>query len=216
MFLDFHTHRRSSCAEVLSILNVRYPDAFVDEGPVSLGIHPWDALAPEIGDAREMESRALGDQVKMIGEAGLDVLRGGKYQEQLFLQQISLSERCRKPMVIHCVKAYNEVIAIRRLLRPHQAWAIHGFNRRAEMAQELIKRGFYLSFGQALLESKTVQEAFLLCPLERVFLETDDAGALKIQEVYARAAELKGLNIETLKLEILKNFYERFVMAVPV
>lgn len=215
MFLDFHTHARSASAEVSSLLNVRYPNEARDEGPISLGIHPWDAGLVDV-DWLELERKMAVPQVKMIGEAGLDALKGGERQEQVFLKQISISERCRKPLVIHCVKTFNEIIAMRRLLRPHQSWAIHGFNRKALLAKELVSRGFYLSFGKALLQKKTVQEAFLSCPLDRVFFETDDDEALEIQEVYAKAASLLNKNIEDLKLEIQKNFYERFIVAVQV
>lgn len=215
MFLDFHTHTRSVAPDVQCILNVRYPGEIGDGGPVSLGIHPYDA-GDEAVDWFDVEAKMALPEVRVIGEAGLDVLHGGKQQEEFFLKQINIAERCRKPMVIHCVKAFNELIAMRRLLRPRQAWAVHGFNRKPELAEELIKRGFYLSFGKSLLDKSTVQESLAVCPLDRLFLETDDAQDVSIQEIYTKASQIKGRAIEDLKLDIQRNFYERFVVAVPV
>ena len=81
---------------------------------------------------------------------------------------------------------------------------MHGFNKKKETAQELLSKGFYLSFGRALLYNLSLQEIARDIPLDRIFLETDTAEE-SIDEVYLKLAEIKEMPIETLKIEIYKN-----------
>ncbi|MFS0491925.1 TatD family hydrolase [Leadbetterella byssophila] len=215
MFLDFHTHHVQSPDQVYALRNCRYGQELWEAQDISLGIHPWDTFQKD-WDWDEFEQVAKQDRVRCIGEAGLDVVRGGPFQEEIFLKQIRIAEKLSKPMILHCVKAYNEIMAIHKIVRPRISMAIHGFNRKKELAKELIHRGFYLSFGGALLREPTVMEAFKHCPLERVFLETDDREDLKIEDVYSKAAELRQMSIDHLKIELYKNFYERFILAFPL
>jgi TatD DNase family protein len=89
-------------------------------------------------------------------------------QTNIFLHHVELSERLEKPLTIHCVRAFDRMLMLRKQLRPTQPWVIHGFRGKPELAQQLLAAGFDLSFG-TLFNA----ESFNLCPPERRFTETD-------------------------------------------
>lgn len=68
----------------------------------------------------------------------------------------------------------------------------------------MLKHGFYLSFGKSVLHSLSLQSILKEFPLEKMFLETDDAN-FNIEELYQKTAEIKGISIENLHNKILKN-----------
>ena len=73
------------------------------------------------------------------------------------------------------------------------------------MAEALISAGFLISFGEAICEKHSkIIEALLSVPLEKMFLETDEAD-LDIREVYQMAADVKGLTVEELRMQIVEN-----------
>ena len=174
--MNFHTHDLH--APMPSIINMplewlRNPDAAELRSDVtySVGIHPWWTATAEWEDLmRGLNFWAEHPQVVRIGECGLDKLQGAsvELQEQVFLMHVSLSERLKKPLTIHCVKSFDRLLALRKQLRPTQRWAIHGFRGKPELAQQLLVAGFDLSFGERYNEA-----TFALCPPERRFRETD-------------------------------------------
>ena len=174
--MNFHTHDLH--APVPAIINMplewlRNPDAAELRNDVaySVGIHPWWTATAEWEDLmRGLYSWAEHPQVVRIGECGLDKLQGAsvELQEQVFLMHVSLSERLKKPLTIHCVKAFDRLLALRKQLRPTQRWAIHGFRGKPELAQQLLAAGFDLSFGEHYNEA-----AYAFCPPTRRYRETD-------------------------------------------
>jgi len=79
-----------------------------------------------------------------IGETGLDRLKGPSFDVQIpvFKKHIELSENLGKPVIIHCVKAWEELIQIRRETKPTQSWIIHGYRGKPELTKRLIQEGF--------------------------------------------------------------------------
>ena len=71
------------------------------------------------------------------------------------------------------------------------------------LAQQLIHKGFYLSFGKAL-QLPAIQELIKILPPDKIFLETDDAG-ISIEEIYVLAAQALQIDINSLSLQIKKN-----------
>ena len=179
MLVDIHSHQIASEPNIKKlfnldineeVLNFDLESFFGNNTSVSVGIHPWSVSEnPEQLDF--LEAVMSDSRVKAIGEIGLDKLKGPdlKLQEDVFLKQIRLAERVRKPVVIHCVRSFNELIGIKKIIKPKIPMVIHGFNKKSEVAAELIKKGFILSFGKALLDSDLVKEALKLCPIEQVF-----------------------------------------------
>ena len=139
-------------------------------------------------------------QVLAVGEAGLDKLADAPMdlQVEVFRCQACLAEEVGKPLVIHLVKAVDELLKVKRDLRPSNPWIIHGFRGKAALVEEYLKHGFYLSFGEKY------QEVAL-------FIETDES-EVSIGELYARAAEVRGISPEelgeTLRRNVCKVFFK--------
>ena len=174
--MNFHTHDLH--APMPAIINMpiewlRTPEAaeLRADATYSVGIHPWWTAAADWEDLKEgLLLWAEHPQVQRIGECGLDKLQGAaiEVQEHVFLMHVTLSERLQKPLTIHCVKAFDRLLALRKQLCPTQRWAIHGFRGKPELAQQLLAAGFDLSFGAHYNEA-----AYALCPPTRRYRETD-------------------------------------------
>jgi TatD DNase family protein len=187
---------------------------FGENESVSVGIHPWSVSEELFSEQLEiLEFLAADSRVKAIGEIGLDKLKGPdlKLQEEVFLKQIRIAETVRKPIVIHCVKSFNELIAIKKVVRPKVPMIIHGYNRKADLAIELTKKGFFLSFGKALIGAELVKSALKNIPLSQVFFETDDDNELIVSEVYKSASEVLNIEMEELKDSIYQNYLELYL-----
>ena len=124
----------------------------------------------------------------------------------MFLLLACLSEEVGKQLVIHLVKAVDELLKVKRDLRPSNPWIIHGFRGKAALVEEYLKHGFYLSFGEKYQEA-----ALCRVPADRLFIETDES-EVSIGELYARAAEVRGISPEelgeTLRRNVCKVFFK--------
>ena len=95
-----------------------------------------------------------------VGEAGLDKLADAPMdlQVEVFRCQACLAEAVGKPLVLHLVKAVDELLKVKRDLRPSKPWIIHGFRGKAALAEEYLKHGFYLSFGEKYQEEMCIRD----------------------------------------------------------
>jgi TatD DNase family protein len=178
MLTDAHSHKVNT-GEVNTIYNLRINDdpMSLPHGPrlyFSVGIHPWDADRFQPSWLDKLNLLLNYRQVVAIGECGLDKNSNAPLKKQLEVveRQIILSEIAAKPLIIHCVGCYNEVLDLRGKHSPSQAWVIHGFRGKPALAQQLLKAGFYLSYGE-----KHNAESVALTPPDRLLLETDDSGS---------------------------------------
>ncbi len=212
-YIDIHTHHGINLPEVLSVKNLLNPDqlesGLKNPGYYSIGIHPWH-IHPDHWqeDVELVEQFIHHERVLAIGEAGLDRLTDLPLdlQNAVFRSMVMLSEMSQKPLIIHAVRTHAEILLLHQQLLPSQPWIIHGFNLRTSIAQAFIDKGFYLSFGQAILNHHAAAcKSLEITPIHQLFLETDDQQA-DIKEVYQRAAELKGITIEELSGTIEKEF----------
>ena len=110
----------------------------------------------------------------------------------------------KKPLVIHAVKAYDDIIRIHKAERPKQPWIIHGFRGKPETAGQLIREGLYLSFGEYYNH-----ESLKSVPLDRLFLETDE-GNMPIDKLYRKAARIRNLSTHRLRKSIKENISRIF------
>jgi len=175
MYLDVHSHTQHSTSNTLVIRN-QYPLTADTSEPFSVGIHPWF-----LNDF-EAQWNALIPLVQhfncwAIGECGLDknVTSPLPLQQEIFLRHIELAESLELPLIIHCVKAYAEVIQLRKRTRSQQLWILHGFRKNLKVAQELIAHGIAISFGTPLLYSHQLQEVFKKISPQYRFFESDDS-----------------------------------------
>ncbi len=170
----------------------------------SVGIHPWFIYSDKSNDQllEQLWEKVKQPEVWMIGEAGLDKLHETPLERQLYLfeQQALLAEELHKPLIIHCVKAWSELLALRKKIRPLSPWLIHGFRGKRELAEQLLKENIYLSFGEQF-QSAALQIAWPT----HFFLETDES-KLDIQEIYEKVAAALSVPTEMLMEQIEQNF----------
>lgn len=167
--LDIHTHDKSRIDAIINI----YPNEQLIEGAYhSVGIHPWHTSNVDTITIENLKALAINPQVVAIGETGLDALKGTSLdiQTEIFLIHVTLSEQYQKPLIIHCVKAFNEIIALKKRLRPTMPWIIHGFRGKPQLAQQLLDNGFYISLGE-----KFNTETATIIPSNRLLFETDES-----------------------------------------
>lgn len=180
------------------------------EGYASVGIHPW-MLTEENANAQwEVLQELVQDKrIIAIGEVGLDKLKGPslELQTNLFRKEILLSEAKGMPLVIHCVKAFNELIQLRKEIRPQQPWIVHGFRGKLPLAEDLLKHGCFLSFG-----AKFQVEAVKTTPIDRLFVETDDSD-IPIEDIYQNIANVRGMTSGELIEAVNKNVQKVFLKA---
>ena len=178
-YIDIHTHRRSNDPYVIDAYAVG-SDGSLPAGPYSAGIHPWEVqrITPDnTSRYRQDLLDALTPRCIAVGEIGLDYAVTGR----------SL------PVIIHCVRAYNDLIPILRHY-PHVTPVIHGFTGSPELAERLLQAGGYLSFGHRTAASPKTRQALAAVPVDRVFFETDES-PLPIAATYATAAAITGKTV---------------------
>lgn len=209
-FLNIHTH--SSVHPDTEILSVSPVSLLENQEAIyaSVGIHPWELTEANADTLWESLQKAVEDKrVVAIGECGLDKLKGSSLELQiaLFKKEALLAEVRSIPLVIHCVKAFNELILLKKEIKPLQPWIIHGFRGKLSLAQDCIRHGFYLSVGAHFQE-----DALKAIPLDRLFIETDEANK-SIEDIYRNIAQVRGMELEELKECINKNAEEVFFKA---
>lgn len=186
-FVDIHTHRTTG--DVLT--------------PLSYGIHPWDAATGRFDPAQAAAA-------EVIGEIGLDFACkvDRAVQERCFTAQLAAAERLAKPVVLHCVRAFEPTMLLLARYRL-RAVIFHGFTGSPQQAARAAAAGCYLSFGLRTPRSPRTVEALAATPPDRLFLETDTA-AVPVAEVYAMAAAVRGCTVEALRLQLLHNYQTLF------
>jgi TatD DNase family protein len=212
-FFNLHTHKFTNQPDVLELVN-QYPQEFDAAIPFySIGIHPLfiDENRLEI-DLQIVEQKLALPECLALGECGLDKRSEMSFevQQMVFERQLALAEKYNKPIAIHCVAAFQELIEIKKRLKISVPIVIHGYSKKIELAKQLIDNGFYLSFGKNLLRNPELESVFKSIPNDRFLLETD-AIEEGIQAVYALAAKYKGLELSELQEIVNRNYNEIFV-----
>ncbi len=197
---DFHTHFRT--ANPYSIIN-----AFSNINHYhSRGIHPWYIESNYQQQLNSLEKDLTHPKCLALGESGLDKLCKIDFNVQLkvFREQIELSEKFKKPIIIHCVKASNELFQLKKELNPSQPWIWHGFNK-FNLLHLTIENGIIPSFGETILHNHSLQHELKKLESHQFLLETDTS-TFTIQVIYSKVARLKNRKIEQLQKEQMANF----------
>jgi len=204
---NIHSHRAGRANEI-TIINIH--EGFqnpLPNGYFSAGIHPRYIQS----ENHELQFEALAKLLQQpsviaVGECGLDKLCDSDWSVQLdvFSRQIKLANQINKPLIIHCVRAFEEIQKSLKENKFHVPVIFHGFTKNSSiLAQTLIKSGAYLSFGKGLFQ-ESVAALFKQFPDDRFFLETDNS-EYSIQSIYERAAEIKNVSLNELMSIVLAN-----------
>jgi TatD DNase family protein len=210
-YIDFHTHKLSSNEERITAVTSIDPSEL--EPPpnnlYTIGVHPWNANTNSINlHLNNIKTYANSPSMVGIGEVGLDKMKGPRLdiQQKILEKQIEIASEIDKPVTIHCVKAWDELLALKARFGGKTSWAIHGFNGSQELAKQLLDKGFFLSIGAAMLNEKSkLQESITQIPVNRLFFETDTTD-VDIAQIYAVVAVKLDLSINDLRKSIAENF----------
>jgi TatD DNase family protein len=209
VFVDIHTHRFHPCKNHLNF----------QVGSHSLGIHPWELSNPfDIHSCKEkfnnLKNR-LNSKVLAVGECGLDRRREGlvsiEIQEKILEWHMNWAVEVKRPIIIHCVKAYSDLLKILKTKKYQGKILLHDYSENLEMAQILLHYDCYFSFGARLFKNNSDLEKVLQSlPLDRIFLETDDQEVFNIEAIYKKAQSLLNISEEALEERLINNLTDFF------
>jgi TatD DNase family protein len=215
-YIDIHTHGSGVISGIYAIENLMAHEERIPADnplqPSTYGIHPWHLDRDTIDSLIEkVQSVAGSPSLVAIGEAGFDKLRGPEIeiQARAFEAQVYISEQIRKPLFIHCVRAWDELLPANKRLRPKMPWLIHGFRGNPVLAMQLLSKGMYLSFWFDFIARPESSKLVRALPKDRIFLETDGAD-VDIRAIYAKVAGDLDITVDELKVVFLRNFNEFF------
>ena len=211
-FFNLHTHKFTNNPSILELVN-QYPWEFDASIPhYSIGIHPWYINEERVtSDLKVIEEKLQLKECLALGECGLDkrIEVPMWLQIEVFEKQIALAEQYQKPLVLHLVAAFDELIEIKKRLKISIPIIIHGFSKNENVSKQLLDNGFYLSFGKYLLTNPDLKEVFQSIPNDKFFLETDTIEET-IYEIYALAAAYKGMTIKQMQTQVESNWKSVF------
>jgi TatD DNase family protein len=207
LYINIHTHHTKPVDGIISIGNLYKDFDTIDPDSLySVGLHPW-YLTTETWEEqfKVVKEKSQLQNVVAIGEAGLDKVTETDFtlQQIVFAQHIQLANEVQKPLIVHCVRAHAEVIALLKQTPVQVPVIFHGFNKSIELARQLIALGYYLSFGKGL-DKQGIQEIMAALPIAKIFLETDNSTA-SIAEIYTYAASAFQIDEDSLSLQLQKN-----------
>lgn len=207
MYFNVHTHQRG-----LGIYNFRI--GFIEEPPpkfqeFSVGIHPWDLNHIDLEKAyHDLEAYLQWPNCVALGELGLDKICGTDLdlQQEVFQKQIDIAMQYQKKvLIIHSVKAFQEIISSKKNNDPSLKWILHGFNGGKELIAQLSRNGFYFSIGHLLLNPNSkIAHHISNVPLERLFLESDES-EVGMEQIYKEASRKYKIEESSFVREIEKN-----------
>ncbi|MBP6099062.1 MAG: TatD family hydrolase [Flavobacterium sp.] len=211
-FINLHTHHHSNQLNTFELVN-QYPLEYHSSIPYySMGIHPWFIKEATLDQEFEILTQKIQDNNCLaIGECGLDkrIDVPLDLQKAVFERQLLLAQHVQKPVIIHCVAAFDELIECTKRLQIKVPIIVHGFSKNSQVANQLIQQGFYISFGKYLFQMPNLASVLNQIPEERFFLETDTA-LQSIEDVYQLVAKSKGISVPALQEKVKQNFESIF------
>ena len=202
--IDFHTHQTINDSE-LSLFNVHCADLFSEDKICSVGLHPWHLNSDSLRLEKEwMQNVVQRDNVLAIGECGLDKHCKVPWDLQMeaFKWQLELAEKSKKPVIVHCVRAQQEIL---RLLNDFNVeYVFHGFNRTLAMAVEIIEMGGFVSMTAAFLRTENGRSIARNIEQNSIFLETDN-DLSSISEAYICLANIWQKSMDEVEQIIAQN-----------
>ena len=201
-FPDVHTHFLTGNPNAIFNANSSI-DSFH-----SRGIHPW--FVNKNIPLEKLESDLQYPKCIALGEIGLDKICGTDFelQRKLFIQQIELSEKYNLPVIIHCVRASNELVELKKEIKPTQLWIWHGFNK-VNILQQILENEIIPSFGESILKNESLRNELVNLKSNLFLLETDTS-TLSIETIFKTVAELRNQSINSLQKEQITNFERIF------
>ncbi|HSH50183.1 MAG TPA: TatD family hydrolase, partial [Bacteroidales bacterium] len=190
-YLNFHAHQQLPCEHEIVIQSLFLQDNLNTQSSGKIfftaGLHPWHADQLTLNQIeKKLKKLISAKEIIAIGETGLDKLKDVKWETQLQVlkKHIEISEKFQLPLVIHSVKAHNEILKLKKDTGAKSIWVIHNFTGSKQMAMDFLNHGFYLSICHHIKNKNSrINQFFHQLPKDRIFLETDDFD-ISIKELY--------------------------------
>jgi TatD DNase family protein len=219
-YIDIHTHGAKRTMGIFAVENIMAHEERTPENvsgfAFTFGIHPWFLNDSNHNYLICSIKKIVGHpDLIAIGEAGFDKIKGPaqELQRKTFEEQVIISEEYKKPVIIHCVRAWDELLLAHKKLSPEMPWLIHGFRGNIKLAAQLLSKGMYLSFWFDFITRSESAELLRNIPSDRIFLETDGA-EINIEDIYRKVSIDLNLSVEELKSVILSNFKAFFKISL--
>lgn len=195
----------------------RYPFVYA-----AVGVHPEDCAHWADGDVDELRALAARPKVVAVGEIGLDYYwpenPPRELQRQVFRAQMALARELSLPVIVHDREAHGDCLDVVREF-PEVRGVFHCFSGSAEMARELVDRGWMISFTGVLTykNARKAVEAAQAVPLDRIMIETDSPYMAPVPHrgernfsgyvvhICQRLAEIKGVSLDYCSRITLEN-----------
>jgi TatD DNase family protein len=211
-YIDIHVHDGKHAPGIFILESLMAHEGKLPEDvsgvAYTYGIHPWFLNQNNHRQLlNSVENSVSHRDIIAVGEAGFDRLRGpsNELQRIAFEEQIAISEETEKPVVVHCVRAWDELLSVQKRIKPKMPWLVHGFRGNKELADQLLLKGMYLSFWFDFVLRAESRDLLRHLPVNRIFLETDGAD-VDIRKIYKKVASDIDISVDELKSIILKNF----------
>ena len=205
-----------SSSEKAIALAERFPHVYA-----AVGIHPEELGGMQAGDLEKIEALCESERCVAIGEIGLDYYWDDTHKEEqkaLFIQQLELAIDHDLPVIIHDREAHGDSLDIVRRC-PDVRGVFHCYSGSKEMAEELLKRGWYLGFDGPITykNARKAIEVLEICPLDRLLMETDSPylspvprrgkrnDSRNLRYIAEKIAEVKGLGCEEVEKISMEN-----------
>ena len=197
-------------------LAARFPHVYA-----AVGIHPEELGTMQAGDLEKIEELCRKERCVAVGEIGLDYYWDDTRKEEqkaLFVEQLELALSHDLPVIIHDREAHGDCLEIVRRY-PHARGVFHCYSGSKDMAEELLRRGWYLGFDGPITykNARRAIEVLEICPLDRLLIETDSPylspvprrgrrnDSRNLQYVAEKIAEIKGLTPEEVAAAAMEN-----------
>jgi TatD DNase family protein len=180
----------------------------------SYGLHPWNVQSYQQIDTfcHELELLLQKRNLLCVGECGLDITKGIDFELQLyaFSKQVELAQRFNVPIIIHCVRAYYEIISILKKQRCTKPVIFHKFSGNSQIYSMCLKYDAYISLGPELCKHKSKHSVDFDFRLDRLLFETDTNSDVNISDVYNCFSEIYNIEFKQLKQQVYTNFLRVF------
>lgn len=178
----------------------------------SFGLHPWFIAERSSRWLEALETLLIKYPQAGVGEIGIDHKieeRDDADQETVFLEQLKLAKRLERPASIHCRSAWGRLIELLdKIGELPRGILIHCYGGSAEMVEELVKRGAYISFSGSITRPNNKKAGPAICavPTDRILIETDAPDIMpstaegnlnepaNVRLVLEKAAEMRGIS----------------------
>lgn len=207
-FIDIHTHLHNSQPSVIQTVNVFHDEKPPVDGFFSIGVHPWHIDEPSEINWQRFEINIQNKRCIAVGECGIDTLKGAPLatQREIFIHQMLLAKKHKKPLIVHSVRSFQEILSLREKHIPDFPMIFHGFNQKLPLNFN-ISKNLMFSFGKSLFhKSSAGVDLIKQIDIKHILLETDDTQC-SIESIYSEASRHTGTPVQELREILYNNFF---------